>query len=54
MRIYPHCRSKKIKIVRVIGLAPSNIWNDVVCLNCKRTWEEHSKIDKIASITRAG
>jgi len=54
MRICPNCGSKKIKIVRVIGLAPFSIWNDVVYLDCKKTWEEHSKMDKIASIARAG
>ena len=50
MRICPYCRSTKIKVVRVMGLAPCNIWNDIVCLDCKERWEENSKIDKIASL----
>jgi len=46
IRICPFCGSIKIKIERVMGLAPLNEWNDFVCLKCKRRWEKGSKKDK--------
>jgi len=45
-RSCPYCRNTKTKIVRVVSLAPFNIWDDIVCLNCGERWEKNSKIDK--------
>lgn len=51
MRTCPYCGSTRIKVERVIGLAPFNIWDEFTCLDCKRRWGKHSKVDKLA---RAG
>jgi len=46
IRICPYCASTNLKIVRKEGLAPLNIWDDIVCLDCKEEWEKGSKKDK--------
>ena len=46
IRICPFCGSIKIKIEKVMGFAPLNIWNDFICLKCKRRWGKGSKKDK--------
>ena len=46
IRICPYCGSTKIKVERKEGLAPLNIWDDIVCLDCKEEWEKGSKKDK--------
>jgi len=46
IRICPYCGGTNLKIVRKEGLAPLNIWDDIVCLDCKEEWEKGSKKDK--------
>ena len=47
-RICPYCNSKRMQVVRIMGQAPLNVWDDVVCVDCGERWETYSKIDKIS------
>ena len=46
IRICPYCGGIKIRIKRKEGIAPLNIWDDFICLKCKRSWGKGSKKDK--------
>ena len=46
IRICPFCTGTNLEIVRKMGVAPLNIWDDIVCLDCKNEWEDNSERDK--------
>lgn len=43
----PKCGSRKIEVVKITGLCPLNIWEDLAC-ECGYRWERHSQEDKQA------
>ena len=47
-RICPYCKSIKLRVERIIGQAPLNIWDEIICLSCNERWEVCSEIDKLS------
>ena len=47
-RCCPKCGSTEFHEVRELGLAPLNIWTDIVCNHCNYQFSKGSLADKVS------